>query len=86
MWEWFADLSRRRTFGAAAPNPITFAEIEAWARLSGHEPTPFEVSLLTRLDDALLSKPAEKKPAMTVDASDGAAVGALLKGFKQHGR
>jgi hypothetical protein len=83
LWEWFADLSRRRSNGGLAPNPVSFSEIDAWARLTGTAPTPWEVSVLTRLDDALLSKPAKDKPTTMVDAGDGAAVGALLAGFKK---
>lgn len=52
---WFADLSARRRDGG----PLNFADIEAWGRLSGNAPTPWEVSVLTQLDDAVLKKARE---------------------------
>lgn len=55
VWEWFVgELSGRRSSGGFGVNPITHAEIEAWARLTNRTPTPREVRLLLRLDDAMV--------------------------------
>jgi hypothetical protein len=60
---WFSTLSARRTIGMAV-NPITFSDIDAWARLMGVSPSPWEVTLLTRLDDAWRARaPAGEAPA-----------------------
>lgn len=60
VWGWFCDLSRARS-GGMGPNPIGYAEIEAWARLTGRRPTSFETECLRMLDDLFLS--AREKPA-----------------------
>lgn len=59
LLDWFHDLAGRRTVGMA-PNPITYADIEAWSRLTDTKPTPWQVSVLVRLDDAMLAKFHEK--------------------------
>ena len=41
-------------------NPLTFSEIEAWARLTGTRPSPHEIRLIKALDSAWLSVQAEK--------------------------
>lgn len=55
LLEWFGELSAARTSGAFGANPITFAEINAWAQLTGNEPTPTEVQIMRRLDVAVLA-------------------------------
>jgi len=51
---WFGELSETRPsgFGAGA---ITYAEIDAWARLTGRSPTRFEVYVLRRADAAFVA-------------------------------
>lgn len=66
-------MSRGRTIGAHAANPISFFEIEAWARLTRSHPSPFEVRLLRSVDDAYLAKLAKKKPG-AIDVSDAAGM------------
>lgn len=60
--EWFGELSAARGSGAAGANPIGYAEIAAWSHLTGLVPTPFEVSVLRRLDAAFLTA-LTRKPA-----------------------
>lgn len=61
VWGWFIELSRARTVGMAA-NPITWADMDAWSRLTQARPTPFEVSLIQDLDACLLGVVRENKP------------------------
>lgn len=44
IWQWFCALA------AASPEGITYREIEAWSRLTGHQPTPQEVRLIMQLE------------------------------------
>ena len=55
LLEWFGELSAARGAGVAGPNPISFAEIAAWARLTGADPSPAEVQILRRIDAAFLA-------------------------------
>jgi hypothetical protein len=41
-------------------NPITFGEIAAWARLTGREPSPWEIGVLRQMDQAALEAMAKK--------------------------
>jgi len=78
LLDWFTELSGRRTHGGMAANPITFPDIEAWARLTGQRPRPWEVRVLTRLDDALQQR-AAKSAGERDKAGDGPeAVKALM--------
>ena len=52
VWEWFCELSNARPAGFYAVAPLSYEAMESWARLTGHRPTPAEVALLRRLDDA----------------------------------
>lgn len=53
LMAWFYDLSATRSVGMAL-NPISYTEIEAWARLTGNKPAPWEVSAIRQLDAAFL--------------------------------
>jgi hypothetical protein len=48
--EWFAELSTARGSNGFSQSPITYAEIDAWARLTGRSLSPFEVDLLRVMD------------------------------------
>ncbi len=69
-----------------APNPISYQEIEAYARSRGISMTPWESETLTMVDDAVLAamaagpaSPAETAPQIPV--TDTKAVGSMLKGL-----
>ncbi|WP_435052260.1 phage tail assembly chaperone [Geoanaerobacter pelophilus] len=49
IWTWFQELSATRG-GGFGPAPITYQEIEAWSRLTGNRPTPWEVTQIKMLD------------------------------------
>lgn len=59
IWGWFCELCGSRTAGMAS-NPLTFMEIEAWARLTGVRPNPFEIRLLKAIDALWMSVQGEK--------------------------
>lgn len=62
LWGWFIELASARTSNGFGLNPISYVEIAAWARLTGREPSPWEVSLLKRMDGAALAAYAKKAP------------------------
>ena len=51
VWQWFFDLSSQRHSG---PEALTWADFEAWARLTGEEPTQQEWRMLVAMDRAYL--------------------------------
>lgn len=50
LWSWFWSLERGRACGMNGPEPLAYAEIEAWARLTGTELRPWEVDALKAMD------------------------------------
>ena len=79
VWEWFAALDRRRTNGGLGANPLQPSEVQAWFRQMGLAPTPWELDLIYRLDEAILAKvnkPAEgqDEPHRLISTKDTAGV------------
>lgn len=54
LWQIFASLSAKRTYHASGPNPIAYAEIEAYARLHRWPLRPHHVEMIRALDQAWL--------------------------------
>lgn len=54
LWRIFVELSATRTYHMAGPNPVGFAEIEAYARLHRWPLAPHHVAILRAMDDAWL--------------------------------
>lgn len=52
IWRWFWSLSAKRHSG---PESISFAEIDAWALLTGETPNPNEVQMLMSMDSAWMN-------------------------------
>lgn len=52
LWRWFAELDNDRGDTGDGPAPITYQDIEAWARLTGRKPRPWEVGVIKALDTA----------------------------------
>lgn len=46
--------------GAMIPAPISYTELEAWARLTANRPNPWEIDTLLTMDDAWRSAHAGK--------------------------
>lgn len=55
VWSWFLELCGGRGNTGFGPSPIAFNEIKAWSELTGTYPSPWEVTLLKRLDSLYLS-------------------------------
>ena len=51
VWGWFFDLSTQRHSG---PEPLSWAEFEAWSRLTGEQPVAEEWLMLLAMDRAYL--------------------------------
>lgn len=56
----FAELSATRTYHGAGPNPISYSEIEAYARLSRWPLEPRHVAAIRDLDQAWLKAQATR--------------------------
>jgi hypothetical protein len=83
LWVWFCELSSARTSNGYGLNPITFPEIDAWTCLMGVRPTPWETSVLRRMDAATLSVLNNKQSAgKDISAKDTAGVKSLFAGLK----
>lgn len=54
VWRWFCDLHATRMHGQFGAYPIGYAEIGAWASLTGISLRPFEVAALRAVDEAFL--------------------------------
>jgi len=65
IWANFGELTARRGAGMAGPNPLTYQEVQAWARLTQRHPSPDEVRLLMRLDDRMLAAFRKNTPKKT---------------------
>jgi hypothetical protein len=82
VWDWFFDLMLTRQIGMA-DNPITYTEIDAYARLTGALIAPWEaraiVSLFWAYRDAS-PKPKSGKGEVRneTDAADGAGIKAFM--------
>jgi hypothetical protein len=66
FWRFFVELSATRTHHMGGPNPISHAEIDAWARLHRWPLTASHVGIIRALDDAWLAHAyaaAEKRDA-----------------------
>lgn len=69
----------------AGANPITYPDIDAWARLTGCAPTGWEVSVLRRMDAASMAASAKNapvskdEPSAPIDINDGREVVGFMR-------
>lgn len=56
LWHAFVRLSNARSYSQLGPNPISHAEIEAYARLMRLPLTPHHVETLRAMDEAWLAQ------------------------------
>lgn len=54
LWEYFCDMSRRRTSNGFSLNPITDEGVEAWARRRRVRLLPFEHRLIDAMEEVFL--------------------------------
>ncbi len=73
LWQWFLDLHETRSFGMNGPNPITFAEIEAFARLMRWPIEPHHVSLILAMDRAWINHINAQAPGGSAPSSGASA-------------
>lgn len=60
VWEWFWKLSAQRSSGFGGAEPISWLEMDAWARLTNTLVTPEEFDMLSALDLAYRSACSEE--------------------------
>lgn len=52
LWEMFLEVGRSRGASMVGLNPISYPDIDAWARLTGRAPDALEVDALFAIDAA----------------------------------
>lgn len=55
FWGWFLELHGRRGSGMHGPAALTWGDFDAWARRTRRNPTPWEFSVLSALDEAFFA-------------------------------
>lgn len=65
LWAWFQELNLARTGSGFGPNPLSHAEIQAWAQLTDRAPSPAEVQALRALDVCWLAAQAKAREEAT---------------------
>ena len=68
LWNLFMELNASRTYNAVGPNPISYAEIEAFARLHRWPLQPRHVAIIRAMDDAWLAHAYRKMQGSEKDA------------------
>lgn len=63
LWMAFWRLNRRRPQGMNGPQPLTYAEIACWSRLTGEILIREEITIITDMDDAYLDALAKEREA-----------------------
>lgn len=61
LWRWFLDLHKARTFHAAGPNPITHADILAYASLTRWPIEPRHIAIIRAMDETYLEAVMQKR-------------------------
>lgn len=78
LWGWFWQLSNVR---ASTKQPISYPDIDSWARVTGTPVTPEECSIIIAMD-AMFRKTLEEEIA----ANSARAEARQKQGSKSHGR
>ena len=60
IWIWFSELHNARPASGLGASPITYSEIVAWSTLTCVMPTPWEVSVIKRIDREFLTVNSKK--------------------------
>lgn len=73
FWNAFCDLCATRTYHASGPNPIAYAEIEAWTRVRRRPLEPRHVELILAMDQAWIeaSASARKRGGKAIEPVGG---------------
>ncbi len=59
LWHYWLELHRARTGSGFAVNPLSYSEIEAWARLTDQAVTPWETRVIRAIDDTFMDAEVE---------------------------
>lgn len=78
LWAAFLELDATRSFSATGPSPITYAEIESWARINRYPLAPHHVAILRAMDAALIRQFAEEVKRQQSNKRQGAKSRAAL--------
>jgi hypothetical protein len=62
LWKWFMALHKTRQAGMAGPQPISFTEMQSYARLTNQHIEPRHVDILVAMDQAYLETVYKKQP------------------------
>ncbi|TFF27510.1 hypothetical protein E3C22_03370 [Jiella endophytica] len=76
LWSWFVDLHQARRYSMAGPDPISYAEIEAYARMNRLPLEPRHVAVLRKMEDAWMARARRQQ-------SDGQQPGAAPRTSSQ---
>ena len=60
FWEWFWELSSGRGHTGFGPQPLSWQDMEAWARISGIELQPWQALVFRAMDQAWLAAVAKR--------------------------
>lgn len=60
LWEYWKNMSARRTGNGFGPNALSHAEVRAWEQRSGVRLAPFEADAIDTLEQIYLSYHAEQ--------------------------
>jgi hypothetical protein len=71
VWRAFLEIGSARG-GGFGPEPITWAGIEAWSRVTGTRLEPWEARLIRSLDDGYLDLLDKRERARKAEADDAA--------------
>ncbi|NSX91468.1 phage tail assembly chaperone [Agrobacterium tumefaciens] len=62
LWKWFMALHKTRQAGMNGPQPISFTEMQSYARLTNQQIEPRHVAILIAMDQAYLETVYRKQP------------------------
>lgn len=63
LWTAFVRIRRRNAGNGFGATPVTWADLDAYSRLSGMRLLPWEIEIIEQLDDALLASLREQEDA-----------------------
>jgi hypothetical protein len=61
LWSAFLSIHSGRTYGAMAPNPLSWVDIKAWNDLMSADMTEWEIGVIKALDTTWLRVVAEAR-------------------------
>jgi len=61
LWGAFLELDRARRHGGFGPEPLAYADIESWSRLTGRRLSPDDVATIIDIDRLAFEVRAESK-------------------------